>query len=75
MHENGFLEKLAALRSENPGKPVALICATGGRSSWLQRELEKRSITGIIDVSEGMLGHNGKPGWIAGGLPLKPFDG
>lgn len=75
MHEAGFLEKLGKLRSENPGKPVALICAVGGRSSFMQGELEKRGFSGILDVSEGMMGNEGGPGWIKRGLPLRRWDG
>lgn len=75
MHEAGFLDNLARLRAAHPDRPVALICATGGRSAWLRGELEKRGLGSVIDVSEGMMGNGGRPGWIAGGLPIKPFDG
>ncbi len=70
MHQPGFLAKLDALTDNNKSKPVALICATGGRSNWLQGELVKRGYTNIIDVSEGMLGSSTGPGWLKRGLPV-----
>ncbi len=75
MHEAGFLEKLAELQQSNPGKPVGIICATGGRTEWLQRELDRRGITNIIDISEGMFGNGSEPGWLKRGLPTRKFDG
>ena len=70
MHQPGFLAKLDALTGSDKSKPVALICATGGRSNWLQGELAKRGYTNIIDVSEGMLGSSTGPGWLKRGLPV-----
>ena len=70
MHQPGFLAKLDALTGNDKTKPVALICATGGRSNWLQGELVKRGYTNIIDVSEGMLGSSAGPGWLKRGLPV-----
>ncbi len=70
MHQPGFLQKLDALTGNDKSKPVALICATGGRSNWLQGELVKRGYTNIIDVSEGMLGSSTGPGWLKRGLPV-----
>ncbi len=74
MQEDPFLDGLAKIRAENPGKPIALICATGGRTAWLQRELTKRGLGDTLDVSEGMLGNGQSPGWIARGLPLKKVE-
>ena len=55
MHEKGFLQKLDALIDNDKSAPIALICAVGGCSNWLQGELQKRGYTNVIDVSEGML--------------------
>ncbi len=74
MQEDPFLDGLAKIRAENPGKPIALICATGGRSAWLQAELAKRGLGDTLDVSEGMLGNGQSPGWIARGLPVKKAE-
>lgn len=73
MHQPGK-DLLAALEAKTGGdtaKPVALICATGGRSAWLQGQLASLGYSQIIDVSEGMLGRSGAgPGWIKQGLPV-----
>ena len=71
MHENGFLEGLAKIKQANSGKKIALICATGGRSAYLQSELEKRGLGTTIDITEGMFGNGQAPGWLKRGLPLK----
>lgn len=73
MHEAGFLEKFTDLKSENPDKTIAMICATGGRTKWLQAELKKRKLGDTIDVSEGMMGNGKALGWIKRGLPIKTF--
>jgi rhodanese-related sulfurtransferase len=71
MHVPGFLEKLAKLNGHDRGKPVALICARGNRSAFLTEELKKRGFSQIIDVSEGMMGGQHGPGWLARGLAVK----
>ncbi len=71
MQDRGFLDGLSKIRSDNPGKEIAIICATGGRSAYLQRELEKRGLGSVIDVSEGMFGNGREAGWIKRGLPMK----
>ena len=71
MHENGFIEGLEKIRAANPGKEIALICATGGRSAFLQKELTKRGLGATVDVSEGMFGNGNAPGWLKRGLPLR----
>lgn len=69
IHEDGFLAGLEKVRSENPGKQIALICATGGRSARIQNELEKRNLGSVIDVSEGMFGNARGEGWLKRGFP------
>jgi len=73
MHEEGFLEGLADIRAANAGKSIALICATGGRTAYLQMELAKRGLGDVIDISEGMFGNGKAVGWIKRGLPLKAY--
>lgn len=70
MHEARFPERLFAARELAVGRQVALICATGGRSGYIQRSLRKGGYDGFIDVSEGMLGSDLGAGWIAAGLPV-----
>ena len=51
-------------------KPLALICRTGNRTSFLQAELKKRGYTSIINVAEGVVGGPFGPGWLKAGLPV-----
>jgi rhodanese-related sulfurtransferase len=74
MHERGFEQRLFAARDLAAGRPVALICATGGRSARLLAALKRAGYTGFIDVSEGMLGSRRGSGWIARGLPMTDFE-
>ena len=71
MHSKEFLNRFQKVVSENKDKKIGIICATGGRSQWLQGELAKRGLTPVIDVSEGMMGNKKGPGWIARGLAMK----
>lgn len=67
--------KDAILRAVNGDKsrPIALICAVGGRSHWAQRYLSKNGFTNVSDVAEGMFGRGRtQPGWLKRGLPVEP---
>lgn len=70
MHEPRFEQRLFAAPNLSGEKPIALICATGGRSGHLLSALKQAGYMGFIDVSEGMLGSPKGPGWIARGLPV-----
>ena len=70
MHEPGFLQKLMTLTGGDKQAKIALICATGGRTNFLQPELRKRGWTQVYDVSEGMFGSSAGPGWIKRDLPV-----
>jgi len=76
MHQRpeDFISRLGAAAEAAGGAPVALICARGNRSAYLQRALKAYGLDGIIDVTGGMLGGNGAPGWIPAGLPVKPYE-
>ena len=74
LHEDRFPERLFAARELADGRPVALTCATGGRSGSVMRSLRQAGYTGFIDVSEGMLGSSLGPGWIATGLPVVDME-
>ena len=73
MHNAGFLKNLQQAVGNDKSKPVALICATGGRSRWLQKELARRGYSSIYDVAEGMLSSPAGPGWLRAGLPTKSY--
>lgn len=73
MHQKGaaFLAGLNKL-SLDKSKPIAVICATGSRSAYLQKVLVRFGYPNIIDVAEGMLGNpKDGPGWLKAGLPIK----
>ena len=71
LHQNGFLRKLRSLTGGDQSRPIALICATGSRSRYVQAELLKRGYSNVSDVSEGMEGNRRGPGWIRLGLPVR----
>ena len=73
MHEASFVRNLAKALGGNRTNPVALICATGGRSAHMQRILATAGFTNVIDVSEGMFGSKAGPGWLKRGLPVKTW--
>jgi rhodanese-related sulfurtransferase len=74
LHEDRFSKRLFAARELANGRPVALICATGGRSGSVMRRLRQSGYDGFIDVSEGMLGSRRGPGWINSGLPVVSME-
>ncbi len=67
----GFLAKLLEATGGDKSKPVAFICATGARSSYVAHELAKRGWTHVIDVAGGVMGGPKGKGWIASGLPMQ----
>lgn len=69
MHSDQFVVQLRKLLAENPDTPLAMICATGGRTEYVTGILAKNGID-TIDVSEGLEGNKRGPGWKARGLPL-----
>lgn len=74
LHDRGFSERLFAARDLAGDLPVALICATGGRTASVMQALSKGGYTGFVDVAEGMFGSPAGPGWIAAGLPVDSAD-
>lgn len=74
MHERDFGERLQAILAVHPPENIAVICATGGRTARVTRILERNGLTGIADVSEGMMGNRRGPGWIARGLKVVPLE-
>lgn len=74
MHERQFLSEFRTIVEEADGRPIALICAVGGRTAWLKMELSRRGITNIVDVPEGMMGSAAGPGWLRAGLPVIPYQ-
>lgn len=73
VHEPGFVEKLNEAMGGDTSRATMLICATGGRTSAVVRQLRQMGYDGIIDVPEGMFGNAYGPGWVGAGLPVKPY--
>ncbi len=67
-----FLQDILALTDSDKTRPIALICARGGRSSNALRYLSENGFTAVHDVGEGMLGSRSGPGWLARKLPTTP---
>ncbi len=74
MHEGGFLAKLDKAIGGDKSKKIALICATGSRSAYIQKELLKRGYGNVVSVAEGMVGGPNGKGWIPRGLPIKKIN-
>ena len=67
----GFVEAVKAALGGDLGKPIAVICATGNRSTLAQRLLAKAGFTRVLNIKEGMLGGPNGPGWLRRGLPVE----
>lgn len=71
MHEDGFASRLLALYEAHPDRPMAVICATGARSTYVTTALEQRGLTRLLNVREGMMGSKHGPGWLRRSLPIR----
>lgn len=69
-----FIAGIRALSHKAGGVPVALICASGQRTSRMQYFLAGHGIN-VMDVNAGMKGGWFTRGWIANGLPVQPWSG
>ncbi len=71
---NAFRDAVAQAVGGDLSQPIALICASGVRSTWAQRFLAAVGFRRVYNVKEGMLGTGSRPGWIRRGLPVKPYQ-
>ncbi|MCW2309572.1 rhodanese-like domain-containing protein [Rhodobium gokarnense] len=71
LQDPSFLQKVLDLIGEDKSKAVAVLCATGNRSSWLAGEMRRLGFTNVYDVNEGMMGSFSGPGWLGRGLPTE----
>ncbi len=67
---NRFLRRIAQLTRGDKDMQIALICAAGVRSKHASRLLRSRGYTGVMDISEGMLGNGKGAGWLRRKLPV-----
>lgn len=77
IHQRGgisaFVAKVRAALKDRKDTPIMLICAAGGRSSRARAALMTAGFTNVKDVSEGMMGRGGSPGWLRRNLPTEPW--
>lgn len=73
MTGSAFEVRLAALKLDHPGKPIALICRTGNRTSIVQKTLAARGWKELVGVRGGLLGNPKDKGWLAEGLPVTSY--
>ena len=66
----GFPDDVLDAVGGNKDRPIALICASGGRSAWAVGLLQETGFSRIHDISEGMFGNGKAPGWLAHNLPV-----
>ncbi|MEZ5855596.1 MAG: rhodanese-like domain-containing protein [Hyphomicrobiaceae bacterium] len=76
MHQkrDALLAALVQVTGGSKTQPIALICATGSRSSFLSGWLKSQGYTNISDVAEGVMGGRNGKGWIKSGLPLRKWE-
>ena len=73
-HEDGlegFVRSVLAAVDGDRAAPIALICRTGNRSRLAHELLIAHGFTDVLDVSEGVMGGQNGPGWMARGLPME----
>jgi rhodanese-related sulfurtransferase len=70
-----FVADVLAALANDPGKPIALICARGHRSAFARGWLLQSGFSQVHDISEGMIGGEFGPGWLARALPTEPCAG
>jgi rhodanese-related sulfurtransferase len=67
-----FVTDVMRALGDDPSRPIALICARGHRSAFARQLLTDSGFTEVHDISEGMLGGEYGPGWLARALPTQP---
>jgi len=70
----GFVSDVLRALGGDKDRPIALICARGHRSAFAQALLERAGFSEVQDISEGMIGGENGPGWLARDLPTEPCD-
>ena len=69
-----FTNDIVELVERDVNRPIALICATGGRSAYAMGLLREAGFSRVFNIGEGMLGDGTSLGWIARSLPLRKCD-
>lgn len=66
-----FADRVLAAVNGDKNAPIALICRTGNRTTYMQNALIDRGFTRVFNVKEGMAGSGAGPGWVKRGLPVE----
>jgi rhodanese-related sulfurtransferase len=69
-----FVADVLEALANDPTRPIALICASGHRSAFAQQVLLQSGFSRVHDISEGMVGGEYGPGWLARALPTEPCE-
>jgi rhodanese-related sulfurtransferase len=67
-----FVGDVLEALANDPTRPIALICARGHRSAYARQLLLESGFSQVHDISEGMVGGEYGPGWLARSLPTEP---
>lgn len=66
-----FVDLVLAAAGGDRDRPVALICATGGRSAYAAVMLQRAGFSHVADIGEGMVGNDRGMGWLSDALPIE----
>jgi rhodanese-related sulfurtransferase len=69
-----FVADVLAALADDPSRPIALICARGHRSAFARHVLLASGFSRVHDISEGIVGGEFGPGWLARALPIEPYE-
>ena len=70
MVSKDFGTRIQAVLKAETDKPIAIICATGGRTLFLQNIITQNGLGEVWDVGEGMYGSRHGQGYLKAKLPL-----
>lgn len=67
---DAFVAEVLKAAGGNKSAPLGLICRSGNRSARAVALLESRGFTNVSNITEGMGGSGGGPGWLRRELPV-----
>jgi len=75
MHQDvdQFVAMVSSAMGGDKTRPLAVICATGSRTTFLQTALKRLGFSNPMNVAAGMMGSRFGTGWIKSGLPVRPW--
>ena len=68
--QRAFMARIKQITGGDKTAPIALICATGIRSSHAAKLLRARGYRNVSDIRGGVLGNAGEDGWLKRDLPV-----